>query len=102
VIETARRLRQKIRGAPRSKKRGRAKNKSTLAEDVSKAEGGEMGAAIPSNYKPGRRPETGHRGLQGNCNAIFAKKNAGKKNGNSRDGTRKKARKKHPGPSSFG
>jgi hypothetical protein len=57
-----------------------AKNKSTSGEDVSKAEGGETTAAAPSSYSRGEGQKPVTAAYKENWNAIFAKKNAKKKN----------------------
>ena len=56
-----------------------AATKSTPGEDGSKAEGGETTAA-PSNYSRGEGQKPVTAAYRENWNAIFAKKNAKKKN----------------------
>ena len=78
------RLRFSTRGSlfPRSKaatsaafvSEAAAKNKTTSGEDVSKAEGGETAAAIPSNYSRGEGQKPVTTAYKENWNAIYAKK----------------------------
>ena len=68
---------QKPKADPAPKNEAAAK--STPGEDGSKAEGGETTAA-PSNYSRGEGQKPVTAAYRENWNAIFAKKNAKKKN----------------------
>ena len=68
---------QKTKTDPAPKNEAAAK--STPGEDGSKAEGGETTAA-PSNYSRGEGQKPVTAAYRENWNAIFAKKNAKKKN----------------------
>ena len=68
---------QKTKTDPAPKNEAAAK--STSGEDGSKAEGGETTAA-PSNYSRGEGQKPVTAAYRENWNAIFAKKNAKKKN----------------------
>ena len=64
---------------PASKNEDAAKDKSTSGEAVSKTEGGEAAAAVPSNYSRGEGQKPVSTAYKENWNAIFSKKNAKKK-----------------------
>ncbi len=70
---------KKTRADPAPKNEVAAKNKSTLSEDVSKAEGGDTAATAPPNYSRGEGQKPVTAAHKENWNAIFAKKNAKKK-----------------------
>jgi hypothetical protein len=70
---------KKAKADPASKNEAAAKNKTTLGEDVSKAEGGETAAASSSNYSRGEGQKPVTTAYKENWNAIYAKKNAKKK-----------------------
>ena len=50
------------------------KNKSTSGVDLSKAEGGEKAADLPSSYSRGEGQKPVSKAYKDNWNAIFAKK----------------------------
>ncbi len=70
---------KKTKVDPAPKNEVAAKNKSTSGEDVSKAEGREAGAAVPSNYSRGEGQKPVTTAYKKNWNAIFSNKNAKKK-----------------------
>jgi hypothetical protein len=70
---------KKIKVDPAPKSEAVAKNKSTLGEDTSKAEGGETVAATPSKYSRGEGQKPVTAAYKENWNAIFAKKSTKKK-----------------------
>jgi hypothetical protein len=70
---------KKAKADPAPKNEAAAKNKTTSGEDVSKAEGGEMAAARPSNYSRGEGQKPVTTAYRENWNEIYAKKNAKKK-----------------------
>jgi hypothetical protein len=70
---------KKTKADPAPKNEAAAKDNSTSAKEVSKAEGREAGAAIPSNYSRGEGQKPVTAAYKENWNTIFSKKNAPKK-----------------------
>ena len=67
---------KKIKTNPAPKNEAPPKNKSTSDVDPSKAEGGEIAAALPSGYSRGEGQKPVSKAYKDNWNVIFAKKKA--------------------------
>ena len=65
---------KKIKTNPAPKNEDPPKNKSTSDVDSSKAEGGEIAAALPSGYSRGEGQKPVSKAYKDNWNVIFAKK----------------------------
>ena len=65
---------KKIKTNPAPKNEAPPKNKSTSDVDSSKAEGGEIAAALPSGYSRGEGQKPVSKAYKDNWNVIFAKK----------------------------
>jgi len=65
---------KKAKTSPAPKTEAAPKNKSTSGVDRSKAEGGEIAAALPPGYSRGEGQKPVSKAYKDNWNAIFAKK----------------------------
>src|SRR5438445_530678 len=91
---------KKTKTNPAPKNEAPPENKSTSGVDPSKAEGGEIAAALPSGYSRGEGQKPVSKAYKDNWNVIFAKKNSD----NSRNGagvSRSPARSEVPNGASF-
>jgi hypothetical protein len=59
---------------PKKKDEGQPKDKSTLAENPSKADGGQKVSDSPTDYSRGEGQKPASKAYKENWNAIFAKK----------------------------
>jgi len=65
---------KKTKTSPAPKNEAPPENKSTSGADPSKAEGGEIAAALPSGYSRGEGQKPVSKAYRDNWNAVFAKK----------------------------
>jgi hypothetical protein len=65
---------KKVKTSPAQKNEPPPKSKGTSGVDLSKAEGGEIAADLPSSYSRGERQKPVSKAYKDNWNVIFAKK----------------------------
>jgi len=65
---------KKVKTNPAQKNEPSPKSKGTSGVDLSKAEGGETAADLPSGYSRGERQKPVSKAYKDNWNVIFAKK----------------------------